>query len=115
MNKFHIYLAELRKRHFSSVSKLSKILGLKYEVWRKIERGINPPPKRFVLEKFCNLVHVRSYEKSQLYALARRWEPHPDTGSLRHGLYHSGLGSDWAEAIMKENTPDYEHKYWGKR
>jgi hypothetical protein len=115
VNEFHTYLTELRQRHFSSLSKLAKILGIEYQVWRKVERGINPPPKRFILEKFCNLVHARHYEKNQLYALARRWKPHPDTGSLNHGLYHKGLGSDWAEAIMRENTPDYEHKYWGKR
>ena len=115
MNEFHTYLIELRQRHFSSLSKLAKILGFKYEVWRKIERGINPPPKRFILDKFCNLVHARHYEKNQLYALARRWQPHPDTHTSKHNLYHEGLDPNWMEAIIKENTPDYEHKYWGKR
>ena len=81
-------------------------------MWRKIERGINPPPRRSVLVKFCQIVHVKEYEKNQLFALAKRWEPHPDTNTLRHNLFHKGLGADWSEAIRKENIPDYNHIYW---
>lgn len=112
MNKFHLYVAELRSRKFKNITKLAKILGIEYEVWRKIERGINPPPKKSILNKFCLVVHAKEYEKNQLFALARNWEPSPDTNTLNHNLYHKGLDVDWTEAIRKENTPDYPHKYW---
>ena len=110
--KFHLYLKELRERKYNNISKLCKILKIEYQMWRKIERGINPPPRRSVLVKFCQIVHAKEYEKSQLFALAKRWEPHPDTNTLRHNLFHKGLGVDWSEAIRKENIPDYNHIYW---
>tara|TARA_Y100000593_G_C4272526_1_gene318150 strand:+ start:756 stop:1010 length:255 start_codon:yes stop_codon:yes gene_type:complete len=81
-------------------------------MWRKLERGINPPPKKSLLVNFCNLIGVKDYEKNQLFALARRWTPHPDAHSAHHNLYHDGLGPDWVKAIVKENTPDYPHRYW---
>ena len=115
MNKFHIYLKELRSRKYDNITKLSRLLKVNYQMWRKIERGINPPPQKSLLTNFCNLVGVKEYEKNQLFALARKWVPHPDTNSANHGLYHDGLGPDWVQAIIKENTPDYPHKYWGKR
>jgi len=113
MNKFHTYLTELRSRQFKDLRKLCLILGIEKNMWRKIERGINPPPRKALLKKFCNLVYALSYEETQLYALARRWEPHKDTNTYNHILSHTGMNVDWEDAIMDQNTPDYEHKYWG--
>ncbi len=113
MNKFHIYLKELREKKFKNTTKFVKILKIDHSVWRKIERGINPPPKKSLLSRFCTIVGAREYEKSQLFALAKRWEPHPDTNSMRHTLYNRGLDEKWAAAILADNTPDYPHKYWG--
>lgn len=115
MNKFHTYLAHLRKKQFSNTDKFCKILGIDKKVWRKIERGINPPPRRSVLKKFCNLVYALSYEETQLYELARRWEPHKDTNTANHLLLDEDSKPEWRTAILNENTPDYEHKYWGKK
>lgn len=91
------------------------MLNVTKEMWRKIERGINPPPKKSTLRKFCVLATVLSYEQSQLYALARKWEPHTDTNSGSHPLLDKNSSTEWREAILQENKPDYEHKYWGKR
>ena len=113
--KFHIYLKELRRRRFHDTRKMCIILGVTKEMWRKIERGINPPPQRSVLRKFCALVNVLSYEQSQLFALARKWEPHEDTNSGHHNLLSKNSNSEWVEAITEENKPDYEHKHWGRR
>lgn len=113
--KFHIYLKELRCRRFADTRKMCIILGVTKETWRKIERGINPPPRRSVLRKFCMLVSILSYEQSQLFALARKWEPHEDTNSGNHELLDKESSPEWREAIIQENKPDYEHKYWGKR
>lgn len=112
MNKFHIYIKSLRSREFTSIEKLAKILKIKHGMWRKIERGINPPPSKLILEKFCLLVKLKEYEKNQLYALAKKWTPHPYTNTIKHSLYHTGLEPRWVDAIIEENTPDYEHKYW---
>ncbi|MAR65882.1 MAG: hypothetical protein CL833_01390 [Crocinitomicaceae bacterium] len=113
MNKFHIYLKELREKKFKNTTKFVKILKIDHSVWRKIERGINPPPKKSLLSRFCTIVGAKEYEKSQLFALAKRWEPHPDTNSMRHTLYNRGLDEKWTAAILADNTPDYPHKYWG--
>jgi len=91
------------------------MLGLTKDTWRKIERGINPPPKQTVLKKFCVLVAALSYEQAQLFALARKWEPHEDTNSGNHSLLNRDSNPEWVDAMTQENTPDYEHKYWGKR
>ena len=91
------------------------MLGLTKDTWRKIERGINPPPKQTVLKKFCVLVAALSYEQAQLFALARKWEPHEDTNSGNHSLLNRDSSPEWVDAMTQENTPDYEHKYWGKR
>ena len=112
MNEFHIYLTFLRKRFFKDSSKFCKILGIDKTVWRKIENGINPPPKKSILSKFCSLTLTKEYEKNQLYALAKRWEPHPNTSTVKHSLWHKGMDKKWAEALINENTPDYKHKYW---
>ena len=92
MNQFHTYLKELRLRKFDNIT--------------------NPPPKKSLLRRFCILAAVRQYEQNQLYALARRWEPHPNTHTTKHNLYHEGLDVSWVQAVIKENTPDYPHKYW---
>ena len=113
--KFHIYLKELRHRRFPDTRKMSIMLGVTKEVWRKIERGINPPPKKSVLRKFCILVSALSYEQAQLFALAKKWEPHKDTNSGHHSLLSKNSNSEWIEALTEENRPDYEHKHWGKR
>ena len=83
--------------------------------WRKIERGINPPPQRSVLKKFCVLAATLSYEQAQLFALARQWKPHIDTNSGHHNLLDENSSPEWIDAMTQENTPDYEHKYWGRR
>ena len=91
------------------------MLGVSKDMWRKLERGINPPPRRAVLKKFCTLVHALSYEENQLYALARKWQPHQDTNTANHRLMTNNINAEWVEALILQNTPDYEHKYWGKR
>tara|TARA_B100000519_G_scaffold103510_1_gene89723 strand:- start:3464 stop:3811 length:348 start_codon:yes stop_codon:yes gene_type:complete len=112
--KFNDYLVELRKRKYQNGAKLAKILGVEHRFWRKIERGINPPPKRSLLDYFCRIVNVMEYEKNQLYALARRWEPHQDSNTPKHILWTKETPSSWTEAMLKENTPDYPNKYWSK-
>ena len=91
------------------------MLGVTKDMWRKIERGINPPPKKPILRKFCLLAGTLSYEENQLYALARIWEPHEDTNTGNHQLLDKNPNPKWAEALVQENTPDYENKYWRKR
>jgi len=91
------------------------MLRVTKEVWRKLERGINPPPRKSILKKFCVLIAALNYEESQLFALARRWEPHEDANSGNHGLLNKNSNPEWREAIVRENKPDYEHKYWGRR
>ena len=113
--KFHTYLKELRIKRYTDTKKLCIMLGVSKDVWRKIERGINPPPKRTILKKFCLLVHALSYEQSQLFALARRWEPHEDTNTSNHTLVNRESTSEWLDAIIQENRPDYEHKYWRQK
>ena len=113
--EFHNYLKQLRIKRFKDTRKMCVMLGISKDVWRKIERGINPPPQRSVLKKFCVLVAALSYEQAQLFALARKWKPHADTNSGNHSLLDENSNSEWIEAMTLENTPDYEHKYWGKR
>jgi transcriptional regulator with XRE-family HTH domain len=111
MNEFHVYLKSLRMRQFKDTRKLCKIMGVDRNMWRKIERGINPPPKRSILKKFCSLVHSLSYEENQLYSLARRWQPHEDTNTTNHALSNA-KDPKWQKAILEQNTPDYKHKFW---
>ena len=113
--RFHIYLKELRMRRFKDTLKMCAMLGVPKDTWRKIERGINPPPKKSVLKKFCVLVSALSYEEAQLFALARKWEPHKDTNSGHHNLLDKNSNSEWIEAMTQENQPDYRHKHWGRR
>ena len=112
---FHQYLKQLRIKRFKDTKKMCVILGISKDVWRKIERGINPPPQKSVLRKFCVLVAALSYEQAQLFALARKLEPHEDTNSGNHSLLNRDSSPEWVDAMTQENTPDYEHKYWGKR
>jgi hypothetical protein len=113
--KFHLYLKQLRIARFKDTVKMCVMLGVSKDMWRKIERGINPPPKQSVLKKFCVLTSALSYEQAQLFELARRWEPHEDTNTASHNLIDKNSSPEWIEAMTNENTPDYEHKYWGKR
>ena len=110
--KFHLYLKELRQRRFKDTHKLCLMLGVSKGMWRKLERGINPPPRRSILRKFCVFVNVLSYEENQLYSLAKRWEPHEDTNTANHILIDSQSKPEWKEALMEQNRPDYAHKYW---
>lgn len=113
--KFHTYIKEYRRRYFKDSDKFCKILGVSKSMWRKVERGINPPPKKSVLRKFSFLCHMLNYEEQQMYALARRWKPSPDTNSCNHNLINKNSSEEWKRAIIKENTPDYEHKYWKQK
>ena len=113
--RFHIYLKQLRMKHFKDTKKMCLMLGVTKDMWRKVERGINPPPRRSVLRKFCILTAALSYEEAQLFALARQWSPHADTNSGSHALLDKDSSPEWIEAMTQENTPDYKHKYWGKR
>ena len=113
--RFHIYLKQLRIKRFKDTRKMCVMLGVTKSMWRKIERGINPPPKTSILKKFCFLVAALSYEQAQLFALARKWEPHEDSYSGNHDLLDKNSNPEWIQAMTQENTPDYEHKYWGKK
>jgi hypothetical protein len=113
--RFHIYLKQLRMKHFKDTKKMCLMLGVTKDMWRKVERGINPPPRRSVLRKFCILTAALSYEEAQLFELAREWEPHADTNSGNHNLLDKNSSSEWVEAVIEENKPDYEHKHWGKK
>ena len=112
---FNEYLKHLRIKRFRDTKKMCTMLGVSKDVWRKIERGINPPPRRSVLIKFCVLTAALSYEQTQLFELARRWKPHIDSNSGNHTLLDKNSNPEWIDAMTQENTPDYEHKYWGKR
>jgi len=112
--EFCEYLKQLRVRRFKDAKKMCIMLGVSKDVWRKIERGINPPPRRSVLAKFCVYTAALSYEQAQLFALARRWKPHSDANSGNHRLVDRSSSPEWIEAMTRENTPDYEHKFWGR-
>ena len=113
--KFHKYIREFRLKYFKDLKKFSIILGVDQSVWRKIERGINPPPKKTLLRKFARLTNMFVYEEQQMYSLARRWEPSPDTNTTNHILLSDASKVEWRDALIEENTPDYEHKFWGKK
>ena len=44
--KFNEYVKEYRLKYFKNLEKFAKIIGVTKTMWRKIERGINPPPKK---------------------------------------------------------------------
>jgi len=119
--EFHKYLKELRVRHTSNTRKLSIILKVKHTAWSKIERGINPPPKKNILKMFARVVQARSYEEVELFALAKRWKPSPNTNRPHELLVPPAeaipiLGereyNRRMEAAYEANKPDYEHKHY---
>ena len=110
--KFNVYIKEYRLKYFKNLDKFAKILGIEKSMWRKIERGINPPPRKTLLKKFANLTHMFEYEEAQMYQLARRWIPSEDTNTGNHILLSEYSKAEWRETLLKENTPDYENKYW---
>ncbi len=119
--EFHKYLRQLRVKHTSNTRKLSIILKVKHTAWSKIERGINPPPKPRVLKLFARLVGAKSYEEVELFALAKRWKPGPNTNRPHELLVPPAeaipiLGereyNRRMEAAYEANKPDYEHKYY---
>ena len=113
--KFNEYVKQQRLKYFKDLAKFSKILGVEKVMWRKVERGINPPPRKTLLKKFALLTNMLTYEEAQMYELARRWTPSEDTNTGNHILLSEYSKADWRDALIKENTPDYEHKFWGKR
>ena len=113
--KFHKYIREFRLKYFKDLKKFSIILGVDQSVWRKIERGINPPPKKTLLRKFARLTNMFVYEEQQMYSLAKRWELSPDTNTTNHTLFSKHSPLDWKEKLIKENTPDYPHIYWNNK
>ena len=102
--KFNEYIKQQRIKYFNNFEKFCKIIGVEKSMWRKIERG-----------KFANLTHMLGYEEAQMYQLAKRWTPSKDTNTSNHILLSEYSKADWRDALIKENTPDYEHKFWGKR
>ena len=112
--KFNEYVKQYRLKYFKNLDKFSKILGVEKAMWRKVERGINPPPRKTLLKKFAGLTHMLEYEEAQMYELARRWTPSEDTNTGNHVLLSEYSKAEWRDALIKENTPDYEHKFWGK-
>jgi len=113
--KFNEYIKQYRLKYFKNLDKFSKILGVEKAMWRKVERGINPPPRKTLLKKFAGLTYMLAYEEAQMYELARRWTPSEDTNTGNHILLSEYSKAEWRDALVKENTPDYEHKFWGKR
>lgn len=119
--EFHIYLRDLRVRYTSNTRKLSMILKVKHPAWSKIERGINPPPKASILKFFARVVRAQTYEEVELFALAKRWKPSPNTNRPHDLLLPPAeaipiLGereyNRRMEAAYEANKPDYQHKHY---
>ena len=119
--EFNEYLKELRSKKFADTNKLSKLLKVSRNMWQKIESGINPPPRKSLLVDFCRLILCKEYEKNQLFALARKWEPSKKTNTANHVItpalelmkqMKSEEYRKWRDAALAANTPDYQHKYW---
>ena len=53
--KLNQYVKEYRLKYFKNLDKFTKIIGVGKTMWRKIERGINPPPKKNSIEKVRQL------------------------------------------------------------
>ena len=119
--EFHSYLRELRVRYTTNTRKLCMILKIPHITWSKIERGINPPPKPSVLRHFSRVVGAKSYEETQMLALARRWKP-SENANCAHNLLLPPesaipiLGeaeyTRRVEAAMEANKPDYDHRHF---
>ena len=56
--KFNEYVKQYRLKYFKNLDKFSKILGVEKAMWRKVERGINPPPRKTLLKKFAGLTYM---------------------------------------------------------
>ena len=84
--KFNEYIKQQRIKYFKNLEKFCKIIGVEKSMWRKIERGINPPPKKTLLKKFANLTHMLGYEEAQKYQLAKRWIATEATNTGNHIL-----------------------------
>ena len=119
--EFHTYLRDLRMRYTSNTRKLGMVLKVKHTVWSKIERGINPPPKPSILKFFARVVQAKSYEEVELFALAKRWKPSPNTNRPHELLVPPAeaipiLGereyNRRMEAAYEANKPEYEHKHY---
>ena len=119
--EFHSYLRQLRVRYTTNTRKLCMILKIQHITWSKIERGINPPPKPSVLKHFSRIVGAKSYEETQMLALARRWKPSKNTNCAHNLLLPPEsaipiLGeaeyTRRVEAAMEANKPDYEHRHF---
>ena len=119
--EFHKYLKDMRVRYTSNTRKLCVILKLPHTAWSKIERGINPPPKPTILKLFSRVVQCKNYEEVELFALAKRWKPSPNTNRPHELLVPSAevisvLGereyNRRMEASYEANKPDYQHKHY---
>ena len=119
--EFHKYLKDLRVRYTSNTRKLCLILKIPHTAWSKIERGINPPPKPKILKLFSRVVQSKSYEEVELFALAKRWKPSPNTNRPHELLIPPAeaipiLGereyNRRMEASYEANKPDYQHKHY---
>ena len=75
------------------------------------ETCLNPYtwPETFNTQYDCLMF---GYEEAQMYQLAKRWTPSEDTNTANHILLSKYSKAEWREILIKENTPDYEHKYW---
>ena len=62
--KFNEYVKQQRLKYFKDLGKFSKILGVEKVMWRKVERGINPPPRKTLLRKFAILTNMFTYEEA---------------------------------------------------
>ena len=122
--EFHKYLKDMRVRYTSNTRKLCVILKLPHTAWSKIERGINPPPKPTILKLFSRVVQCKNYEEVELFALAKRWKPSPNTNRPHELLVPpaeviSILGereyNRRMEASYEANKPDYQHKHYKLR
>ena len=119
--EFHKYLKDMRERYTRNTRKLCLILKIPHTAWSKIERGINPPPKPKILKLFSRVVQCKSYEEVELFALAKRWKPSPNTNRPHELLIPPAeaipiLGereyNRRMEASYEANKPDYEHKHF---
>ena len=107
--EFHIYLRDLRVRYTSNTRKLSMILKVKH------------PPKPSILKLFARVVQAQNCEEVELFALAKRWKPSPNTNRPHDLLLPPAeaipiLGereyNRRMEAAYEANKPDYQHKHY---
>ncbi len=120
--KFNDYLKELRSRRFPDTNKITKLLKFREESLEKNREWNQSATTKACTKKFCILVNCKIYEQNQLFALAKKWKPSPLTNTMNNILtpsvelmkhYKPDEYKLWYEAAIQENTPDYQHKYWG--